>query len=100
MGMNGENELENSIRKIIGDESFTYDFKDFSIQATLIVKLCRMYEEGTGIAINLNDKKCRILDFIKSVKPVLKEMGVSIHLSKKLMISVIRDFYVPIIKEL
>lgn len=89
--MNLDNLLKETIIEINKDNKFTKDFKNFSEEAAVIIKLCKIYEEGTGRKITKEniDNDMGILSFIKNISPLLQGIGIELTMSEKMMKSLI-----------
>lgn len=93
--------LENNIQEIMSSSHFTNDFKNFSLQAYLVFKLCNIYEKGTGKEITIESlkEKNNIFDFIHDLIPhlipLMKKIGPNITFTlKKNIIHQLVDVYI------
>jgi hypothetical protein len=96
LGLTLDEILKDVSQDVVKDENFTKDFKRFTLESTIICKLCEAYEEGTGRLISKNNmmNKIGVISFIKDVKPVLAAMGIKIKMNNKMINKVIEDFYI------
>lgn len=90
--------LAEMLYQVYGDEQLTEDFKDFMSQVVMAIKLCQIYEKGTGKIITL-DKECRIMEFIKDISPIVEGKGGELPKEKNIIKSIIKDFYIPVYRD-
>jgi len=89
-----DKQLKDVFTEICEQENFSDEFKRFSRDAIVILKLCEMYKEGTGKKItkeNIEDDK-GVIKFIMATIPLLNKLGTGIYLSENMIKKIVLGF--------